>query len=92
MTPSSNLRPPGRESTALGRRIGVVLWCSFLAASLATMLAFAFIDPLSLGDDDLPHWRTARLTVYAIGFFFFWLICVLASALTLFMATTERAE
>ena len=72
------------ERTGLGRRAriaGIMLWSAFLAASLATMLCFAFIDPLELAIGAAPSWWSSRLHVYGIGFFFFWLIGAIAAAL-----------
>jgi hypothetical protein len=44
-------------------------------ASVATMICFAFIDPVLVGNDDYPPPAFAtRMSGYAIGFFFFWLI------------------
>jgi hypothetical protein len=78
-----NTSPPA-ESPELGRRarsVAAVLWSGFLAAALATMLCFAFIDPLALSSGDTPEWWSSRLRVYAIGFFFFWLVGAIAATL-----------
>jgi fructose-specific phosphotransferase system IIC component len=75
---------PVAESHELGSRarsVAVVAWSAFLAAALATMLCFAFIDPLALSAGEVPEWWTSRLHVYAVGFFFFWLIGFVAAAL-----------
>lgn len=76
------------------RLVGVVLWCSFLAASVATMICFAYIDPEGLPRGDGPAWWTTRRAVYAIGFFFFWAVSAAASGLTLYMlrSGTGRPE
>jgi hypothetical protein len=58
-----------------------ILWSAFLAAALATMLCFAFIDPEALRNGEPPDWWGTRLHVYAIGFFFFWLIGLVSAAL-----------
>jgi len=72
---------------------GIVVWASFLAASLGTMVFFAFIDPLLIGHDLAPpRWIPDRMTGYTIGFFFFWLICALASAFTAFLVDTRTPE
>ena len=77
----------------VGRHLGVLLWCSFLAACAATMVAFALVDPDAMrGHGEVPHWWTTRMTVYALGFFFFWIIAALSSALTVYMLRTERSE
>lgn len=72
--------------------VGVVAWCSFLAAAVGTMLLFAFVDPAAVAEGDVPKWWTSRHTVYAIGFFFCWAIAALAAALTIYMAHTDRAD
>jgi hypothetical protein len=78
------MNTPTSERTELGtgaRAAGIVLWSAFLAAALATMLCFAFIDPLELAEGQPPSWWTSRLHVYAVGFFFFWVIGLIAAAL-----------
>ena len=59
----------------LGQDVAIVAWPSFLVASVATMVCFGFIDPVLIGNDDYPPpaFQT-RMTGYAVGFFFFWLI------------------
>ena len=70
---------------------GIVVWASFLAACIATMVFFAFFDPLLLVDDRAPpSWLRDRMTGYTIGFFFFWIMCALASAFTAFLVDTRR--
>ncbi len=79
------MRPPvGEPGHDLGSRApatGVIVWSAFLASALATMLCFAFLDPHGLAQGEAPPWWTSRLKVYAIGFFFFWLIGLIAAAL-----------
>lgn len=68
---------------ATGRAALTALWCSFLAASLATMLFFAVVDPApvvaTLRPTGVPPDRTA---LYSFGFLFFWTSCALAAGLT----------
>jgi hypothetical protein len=69
---------------------GIVVWASFLAACIATMVFSAFFDPLLLADDVAPPaWLGDRMTAYTIGFFFFWSTCALASAFTAFLVGTR---
>jgi hypothetical protein len=71
------------------QEVGAVLWSSFLAACIATMVFFAFFDPLLLGTDDHPPaWLQSRMTGYAIGFFFFWIATAAAASLTAYMIDT----
>jgi hypothetical protein len=76
---------PARELPPRVRLIALVAWCSFLAAATATMICFAYVDPQSaLTSGMAPSWWSRR-TVYALGFFGFWLACAGASALTVYM-------
>jgi len=84
---------PTEAPAALGERaraIGAILWSAFLAAALACLLCFAFLDPEALAAGDLPSWWTTRRAVYALGFFFFWLIGLVAAALSWQLARPDR--
>jgi hypothetical protein len=70
-----------RELGLGGRALGVIVWSAFLAAALATMVCFALLDPLAVSAGETPGWWSDRLHVYAVGFFFFWLIGLVAAAL-----------
>ncbi len=75
------MSPPDPDLGVRGRAWGVIVWSAFLAAALATMVCFALLDPESLAMGETPGWWTGRLRVYAIGFFFFWLVGLVAAAL-----------
>jgi hypothetical protein len=68
---------------SVGRAWLTALWCSFLAASLATLVFFAFVDPTPvvalLQSTGAAPGRTA---LYSLGFLFFWTVCALAAGLT----------
>jgi len=66
----------------LAQRIGAILWPSFFAAGIATMVFFAFIDPLELRDISFVSWDISREMGYTIGFFMFWLATASASLFT----------
>jgi hypothetical protein len=55
------------------------------------MVVFAFVDPAAMEIADAPDWIRDRLTVYALGFFFLWLVAASAAALAIYMAHTDRA-
>ncbi|MCU0759061.1 MAG: hypothetical protein MUF07_07660 [Steroidobacteraceae bacterium] len=76
-----------RELGARGRLAFTVAWCSFLAACLATMVFFAIVDPAPL-DGTATAAGASRMTLYSVGFFFFWTACAGSAALTAFMLTT----
>lgn len=83
---------PAHELGARSRAAGIVLWCAFLAAAAATMVCFAFVDPEALRSGDAPAWWSDRPTIYALGFFLFWLTAAGSSALTLYLLRTERRK
>ena len=91
-------RPPGDYTgmlrwPRLGQDVAIVLWPAFIAACVATMVSFAFIDPVLVGDDDIPPPAFAsRMTGYAVGFFFFWLVSSISSLLTLYLVRTAHPE
>ncbi len=73
--------------------LGIILWPSFLAACAASLLFFALVDPLLLRDAG-PHLfaSLSRESGYGLGFLFFWGIAALASATSVFLIRTERAQ
>ncbi len=77
-----------RQWTRDKQAVFTVVWISFLSAAVATMVFFAIFDPVELGgllDEDLEF---SRDTGYAAGFFFFWVLCALCSAMTAFLVRT----
>jgi len=78
------------ELGSRGRALGAIVWSGFLAAALATMLCFAFLDPQALRSGEAPEWWSSRLHVYAVGFFFFWLTGLVAAALCWQLSRTPR--
>lgn len=61
-----------------------ILWPSFLIAGATSATVFALIDPLDIAF--FGHLTASRQEVYAGGFFLFWLMAALSSALTLHLA------
>lgn len=74
------------------RDVFVVGWCSFLAAAAATMIFFAFVDPLALAEITEPQLPVDRMGGYALGFFFFWLLCAASAALTVYLIRTRHGH
>mgnify|MGYP003515557179 FL=1 len=73
--------------------MAIVLWPAFIAACFATLVSFAFIDPVLIGNDDYPPPAFAtRMGGYAIGFFFFWLVCSVSSLVTLYLVRTAHPD
>ncbi len=68
--------------------VATVVWISFLAAAVATMLFFAVFDPVELAaslDEELEIGRQAG---YAVGFFFFWVLFAFCSGVTAWLVRT----
>ncbi|MBP6018180.1 MAG: hypothetical protein KA735_01690 [Burkholderiaceae bacterium] len=61
-----------------------ILWPSFLIAGATSATVFALIDPLDILL--FGYLEVSRAQAYAGGFFLFWLMAALSSALSLHMA------
>lgn len=86
---SGDDQPDPRPSWSPSAQIAAaVLWPSFLAASLATMLFFAFVDPEVFRDLLSPAFDLDRMTGYAIGFLFFWFMTALSSGVSVYLLRT----
>lgn len=89
---------PAAQSGEARRKLILVLWPSFIAALGAEFVFFGLFDPMSLpfGDASVPFSELPlgehRVLVYSIGFFAFWLLGAISSALTLFFQHSERGH
>ncbi|MDH5822230.1 hypothetical protein QFW77_04405 [Luteimonas sp. RD2P54] len=66
----------------MAQKLGAILWPSFFAAGVATMVFFAFVDPLLLRDMTFPSLPMARGLGYTLGFFTFWVATASSSLFT----------
>lgn len=84
--------PSARDSGSvpLIQRAGAVLWPSFFAACVATMVFFAFVDPNELGTITFPQMHVSREWGYTLGFFMFWACTFSSSFFTLILLRTRR--
>jgi hypothetical protein len=73
-------RTPRDVRTLLVARFGAVLWPSFFAAGVASMVFFAIVDPSELAAMTWPRMSISREAGYTIGFFMFW-ACTFGSSL-----------
>lgn len=60
-----------------------ILWPSFIAAGIGTVLFFSLLDPVDLRF--VGPLELGRKAGYTIGFFFFWALAAGSSALTCFL-------
>lgn len=81
-----------RELSRRQRDVFVIGWCSFLTAAVATMVFFAFVDPLALADIAEPPLPVDRMSGYALGFFFFWLLAATSATLTVYLIRTRHGH
>ena len=81
-----------RPWTRRAQAIAAVAWPSFLTAAFATMLFFAIFDPALLEPAMSHPADFGRMTGYAIGFFFFWFITLIASAVSVYLMRTAHRD
>ena len=77
---STGTDPFDHPPRPMAQRIGAILWPSFFAAGVATMVFFAFVDPIALAEISFPELEISRELGYTVGFFTFW-ACTAASSL-----------
>lgn len=66
----------------LAQRLGAILWPSFFAAGVCTMVFFALVDPVALQELTFPQLHLSRGAGYTVGFFMFWLATASSSLFT----------
>ena len=81
---------PDPHAPTLSARLGAVLWPSFFAAGVATMVFFAAVDPIELAAITTPQWEISRETGYTLGFFMFWACTASASCFTALLLSLPR--
>ena len=62
--------------------VGAILWPSFFAAGMATVVFFIVVDPLALRDMTFPELEISRQGGYTIAFFLFWAATAASSLFT----------
>ncbi len=74
-----------RDLGARARKVGVVVWSSFLAACAGTLFLFAFIAPTDIiGPADGSDWQD-HLGTYSLGFLGLWCLAAVASTIALYL-------
>ncbi len=79
--------PPGRWPRGV-RDFGIVLWVSFLAACVGSLIIFGLLDPEAMTNAWTENWDLGREWGYTLGFGFLWFVCLIAAALTIYMVRT----
>jgi hypothetical protein len=73
------------EHGSLRQRLMWVIWPAFLVAAAAETIFFTIFDPFDLHFFGEPL-DLSRQTIYTMGFFGFWALGIVSSALTVFLA------
>jgi hypothetical protein len=81
-----------RRWSRRAQNISTILWSSFLAACVGTGVFFAQFDPLDLNAISFQVNDFSVMAGYALGFFFFWVLCAVASLLSVFLIRTSRRQ
>lgn len=79
LNPGTEFDHPRRSPS---QKLGAILWPSFFAAAVATMVCFAFFDPVELIALATPRHSISREAGYTLGFFLFWLATCASSMFT----------
>jgi hypothetical protein len=72
------------------QKFAVLVWISFLSASVFSVLLFAFLDPLQIVDAINCSCLDSRYAGYAVGFAFLWAQGLLSGWLILRLVRRKR--
>jgi hypothetical protein len=97
-SPGPTRQPPaspgsngGAPASDWSQRIMWVVWPAFLVAGFAEVVFFTLVDP-----EDLHFFGgvllLSRTAIYTVGFFCFWAVCALSSAMTIYLACGETGK
>lgn len=78
MTATDSRQPSSRARPVI-QRLAAILWPSFIWAGVASMVLFAFADPVDLHAISFPDWQLSRTAGYSIGFLMFWSVTAASS-------------
>lgn len=79
ISPGADFDHPRRSRA---QKLGAILWPSFFAAGVATMVLFAMADPLALRDAVFPGLPLSRELGYTLGFLLLWATTLASSLFT----------
>ncbi len=87
-TPSLQTNPSPHNKA---RILGAILWPSFFAAGIGTMMLFAFLDPLDVAELIHPGAEVGREYGYTVGFLLFWTMNASACAFSWLLLRPGRS-
>ena len=80
--------PVNRRWNRRQRDWAVVLWVAFLAAAAGAFVMFGLVDPVDVLGAWIDRLDIGVRLAYGLVFLYIYLLCLLASALTMFMIRT----
>ena len=80
--------PVNRRWSMRQRDWAVVFWIAFLSAATGAFVWFGLVDPLDMVNAWAHEYDIGMRLAYGLAFAFLYLVCLLASALTMFMIRT----
>ena len=84
----STEHPVNRRWNMRRRDWAVVFWIAFLSASAGAFFLFGLINPLDILSNWSDEYDIGVRLAYGLAFAFLYLVCFLASSLTMFMIRT----
>jgi hypothetical protein len=80
--------PVNRRWSMRQRDWAVVFWIAFLSAAAGAFVLFGLVDPMDITGGWADQFDIGVRLAYGLAFAFLYVICLLASALTMFMIRT----
>ena len=80
--------PVNRRWNRRQRDWAVVFWIAFLAAATGAFVLFGLVNPMDMVNSWADEYDIGVRLAYGLAFAFLYLVCLLASALTMFMIRT----
>ena len=80
--------PVHRRWSMRQRDWAVVFWIAFLSSSAGAFVLFGLVNPLDMVSAWADEFDIGVRLAYGLAFAFLYLVCLLASALTMFMIRT----
>ena len=80
--------PVNRRWNMRQRDWAVVFWIAFLSAAAGAFVLFGLVNPMDMVSTWADEYDIGVRLAYGLAFAFLYLVCLLASALTMFMIRT----
>ena len=84
--------PVHRRWSQRQRDWAMVLWVSFMSAAAGSFVVFGLFNPLDIINAYTGEFEMGVRLAYSLTFAFLYLLCLLTSALTMFMIRTGPAQ